>query len=302
MELILAIAVAAVVWWSGTGLVLFAASVGERSTGWSMATASGILPMAFCGLVFSSELDSFAAAIAAFCSAVLIWGWHELSFLLGYVTGPNKESCPDDARGFERFVLATKTILHHELAILATAIGIAAMTWGDVNQTGLLTFMVLWIMRISAKLNVFFGVPNLVDEWLPKHLEHLKSFFRKGPVGPWFPLSITLGTGIVIVLGALALHATAGSGVAFGYGLAAALAAIAVVEHWFLVLPIQDTALWRWVPRAKQPDGIDQRPSETPAKKQPLRSSASSTQRAPETTYSPSTLSLASRGIAAPLD
>ena len=27
--------------------------------------------------------------------------------------------------------------------------------------------MVLWVMRVSAKLNVFLGVPNLTEEFLP---------------------------------------------------------------------------------------------------------------------------------------
>ena len=39
--------------------------------------------------------------------------------------------------------------------------------------------MVLWWMHQSAKLNVFFGVRNLNEEFLPEHLEFLKSFLHQ---------------------------------------------------------------------------------------------------------------------------
>ena len=38
-----------------------------------------------------------------------------------------------------------------------------ALTWGGANQVGTWTFLVLWVMRLSAKLNVFLGVPNLTE-------------------------------------------------------------------------------------------------------------------------------------------
>jgi putative photosynthetic complex assembly protein 2 len=41
------------------------------------------------------------------------------------------------------------------------------------NQVGTGTFAVLWVMRISAKLNLFLGVRNLSEELLPPHLAYL---------------------------------------------------------------------------------------------------------------------------------
>jgi hypothetical protein len=37
-----------------------------------------------------------------------------------------------------------------------------------------------------------------------------------------------------------------------GLILVATLLAMAIVEHWLLVLPIQSTALWRWAMRKRQ--------------------------------------------------
>ena len=44
-----------------------------------------------------------------------------MSFLMGYVTGPRRSPCPDDAQGWRRFGLALQTVLYHELAIAVAA-------------------------------------------------------------------------------------------------------------------------------------------------------------------------------------
>ena len=61
-------------------------------------------------------------------------------------------------------------------------------------------------MRVSAKLNVFLGVPNLAEQFLPDHLHYLKSFLRKKPMNLLFPVSVTGGT---IVAALLIRHAVA---------------------------------------------------------------------------------------------
>ena len=66
-----------------------------------------------------------------------------------------------------RFINATQTVIYHEVAILATVAAIVALTWGAPNQFGTLTFIILWLARLSAKLNVYLGVPNLTEEFLP---------------------------------------------------------------------------------------------------------------------------------------
>ncbi len=94
-----------------------------------------------------------------------------------------------------------RAILWHELAILAVGVALIAVTWGEPNQVGTLTFVVLWVMRTSAKLNLFLGVRNLSEEFLPPHLAYLQSFFRRRAMNPLLPVSV-LGASAVLVMGA----------------------------------------------------------------------------------------------------
>ncbi len=73
------------------------------------------------------------------------------------------------------------------------------------------TFMVLWWMHQSAKLNVFLGVRNLNEEFLPDHLQFLKSFLTKRPMNLRFPISVTLSTVVAALLFEKAFAAEAGS-------------------------------------------------------------------------------------------
>jgi putative photosynthetic complex assembly protein 2 len=119
------------------------------------------------------------------------------------------------------------------------------LTWGAPNQFALWTLLVLWIMRLSTKFNVFLGVPNLTEEFLPNDLAFLKSYFRKRPMNLLFPVSVTLST--VATCGLIAQAATGTTDFAIaGYTMLAALMALAVLEHWFLVLPLPVADLWRW--------------------------------------------------------
>jgi putative photosynthetic complex assembly protein 2 len=127
-----------------------------------------------------------------------------------------------------------------------------ALTWGAPNQVGTGTFLVLWVMRTSAKLNLYFGVRNLSEQFLPRHLAYLESAFRRRPVNLLFPVSVT---GASLVLARLVLQArdaATPAPAAVGLGLVATLLALAIVEHWMLVLPLDTTALWRWAMRERR--------------------------------------------------
>jgi putative photosynthetic complex assembly protein 2 len=180
----------------------------------------------------------------AFACALVLWGWHELSFLMGFVTGPNRTPCPPDARGWRRFRLAAATLIYHEVAMFACVLVMAAFTWGKANQTATLTFLLLFVMRLSAKFNIFAGVPHLSTEMMPDHMRYLASYFRIGPPRWFFLGSVTAIAGLAAWLADLALHSQ--GGIATGYALAFALVALAFIEHGFLVVPWQDTAIFRW--------------------------------------------------------
>ncbi len=190
-----------------------------------------------------------AGAYCAFTCALLVWGWHELSFLTGWVTGPRQRAADPGVRGWPRFVQAVAAILWHELAILASGALIAAITWDAANTVGMATFAVLWVMRISAKLNVFLGVRNLSIEFLPPHLAYLASFFRKRAMNLLFPLSISASTVVAAWMVLEALDAAPGGAFAAGQLLVVTLLVLAILEHWLMVLPFNPTALWRWAMR-----------------------------------------------------
>lgn len=237
---------ALLMWFIGTASVVWLVSRPRRTFSSSLWLA-GVAAITATALVWAKAGDAGAgAAYAGFAAAILIWAWHEMSFLMGALAGPNRAACPAGATGWRRFSAATATVIHHELAIAATAILLFALTWGEPNQAAPLTFLLLFVLRLSAKFNLYLGVPNLSDEIFPAHLAHLKTYFRTSRLNWLFPFSIALGVGVV-AWGWIAGHAApAGSGASVTALLLTGLAGLGLVEHLFLVLPLRDAKMWSW--------------------------------------------------------
>ncbi len=238
-------------WWFSTGLILLLDGLPRWTFRWSLLGASGAFGLALHGVASSAGDPTPAGAYAAFTSAVLVWGWNEIAFLMGFVTGPRKAACPVGCSGWRHFGHATATVLHHELALAASALLVVLLTWGGVNQVATWTFLILWAMRLSTKLNLFLGVPNPSAELLPDHLRYLGRYLTRKPMNLLFPLSVTLSTAVAALLVHGALAPPAGSFPATGRSLLATLATLGVLEHWFLVLPLPATRLWRWSLRTR---------------------------------------------------
>ena len=237
---------ALLMWFIGTAAVVWLDSR-PRATFRTSLTLAGLVALAAGVLVWLKAGDSSEnGAYVGFGAAIVIWGWHEMSFLMGEVTGPNRAECPPGAVGWARFKAATATVIHHELAIAATAIALFVLTWGGPNQAAPLTFVLLFALRLSAKFNLYLGVPNLSDEVFPAHLAYLKSYFRKRRMNALFPISITLGSGLAVWAWLVAEASPAGTGAAASATLIAGLAALGVVEHLFLVLPMRDAKMFQW--------------------------------------------------------
>jgi putative photosynthetic complex assembly protein 2 len=237
---------ALLLWWSSTGAVLYLVGLPRRSFRWSMAAATALAAASVAGLIALADTVTPLGAYLGFACGLGLWAWHETSFLFGFVTGPRRLDARRDAAGWRRFRDALGTLVYHELAILVTAVALAWLLWDAANQVGLWAFFLLWIMRLSAKLNIFLGVPNMNEEFLPPHLGFLRSYFRKRAMNPLFPLSVTVGTLGFIWLLARAIAVEASAFEAAACLMLAAMLALAVLEHWFLVLPVPDAALWRW--------------------------------------------------------
>ena len=73
-------------------------------------------------------------------------------------------------------------------------------------------------------------------EFIPEHLNHLPSHFRIARMNWLFPISITgLSVAAAYWLGHVA--AAGSPAEAVGFALLGALTALALLEHWFMVLP-----------------------------------------------------------------
>ena len=248
-DLALAVVFAVFIWWFSTGIVLLLNRMSRGAVVLALLLSSLLGLAALMGLAHTSQQTGIAGAYCAFTCALLVWGWHELSFLTGWITGPRKTALPPGLPEGRRFVEAVRTILWHEIGIVAAGVAIVAITWGAPNQVGTGTFLVLWVMRTSAKLNLYFGVRNLSEQFLPRHLAYLESAFRRRPVNLLFPVSVTGASLVLALLVVQARHVATPGATAVGMTLVATLLALAIVEHWMLVLPLDTTALWRWAMR-----------------------------------------------------
>ena len=232
------------VWWASTVAIIYLDNLPRPTFKWSMLGATIVFAVSLYGLDASARDTTTAGAYWAFTWGLLAWGWQEMSFYMGFVTGSRKQPCREDCGGFAHFVHAVQTSLYHELAIIAAAAAVVWLTWGGPNQVGTWTFMVLWWMHQSAKLNVFFGVRNLNEEFLPEHLEFLKSFLRKRSMNLLFPVSVTVSTVITVLVAKAALADGVTVAERAGYTFLTVLMALAILEHWMLVLPMPSGAIW----------------------------------------------------------
>lgn len=243
-------------WWFSTGIILWrvkrADHEGRDAHLWSVILGLPLLLGGFIALRHTLQDDTATGAFIAFVAALSIWGWLELAFLSGIVAGPNTSPCPPYAPLWERFFRAVGTILWHELALMATLGILAIVSEGAANRFALWTFAILFFARISAKLNLFFGVPRIHTEFLPRPLAHLSSHFRRAPMNAFFPASITaLSFASACFLERLWSAQTEGH--ITGFTLLSALTLLALLEHWFMVIPLPDQKLWRWMLPAPRP-------------------------------------------------
>ena len=237
-------------WWFFTGAILLLvrrADAGNRvAHGRNVFLSVPLFALGFAGLMVSSiELSTFNIYVS-FISVLLIWGWIELAFLSGVITGSERRTCPAAMTGLDRFHRAWHTVSHHELLLLFALLAIVVISQGAENTFGLWTYLILFFARISAKLNLFFGVPRINTEFVPQPLRHLKSYFRQGPITLAFPVGVTF-LSVAAACFAERLIAAETQALTTGFSLLTALAVLATLEHWLMVVPLPDAKLWRWM-------------------------------------------------------
>lgn len=240
------------VWWFSTGAVLWLVRRPLAQEALVVAAMTLVGGVSCAGMIMLGPIDTTAAAYLSFLCGLGAWAFHEALFLMGVVTGPRPEPCPQGAKGWRRFHYATMAVLYHEIALAVTAAALLGLTWGQPNQAASLTFALLFVMRLSAKFNIFLGVPNLTEEFFPTRLEHLKSYLLKRPMNLLFPVSVV---GSFALLWALLAHvdvAPTDSATKATALLLFALGALALLEHAFMILPLPEAVLWRWAAPSTQ--------------------------------------------------
>jgi putative photosynthetic complex assembly protein 2 len=241
---LLPLAFVALLWWASTVVLLHrtlqpAATYARTLAGTAVLAAAGVA-----AVTLTRDTASESAAAIAFAGALAIWALLEASYLLGFVTGPRARACPDGVSGLERFGYGVQTSLYHELTLVAAAAMLGLLVAGGANTVAFWTFVALWLMRWSTKLNIFLGVRNLHGEFWPAHLQYLKTYARERSMNllfPWSLLLIALAVGICFVDAVTAVDGyTRTSAVLLGTILLLGLA-----EHLFLMLRVADERLWR---------------------------------------------------------
>ena len=242
-------------WWFSTGAILWLDRRPKPTYRRTLIASTVVAVAAIYGLFASMSDASPVGAVLAFTCALGIWGWHELSFLTGFIAGPHRSPCPPDATPWRRFTLATSTLIYHEIALALTTVAVVAITWRQPNQVGCWTFAILFVARLSAKLNLFLGVPNFNAEFFPDHLRHLTSYLRRGPMTALLPVSILAGSALAWAEVSASMKSDATTFDLVSFALVFALTALAIIEHAFMALPLNDAALWRWALPTSAKDG-----------------------------------------------
>ncbi|MEM9744998.1 MAG: putative photosynthetic complex assembly protein PuhE [Pseudomonadota bacterium] len=242
-----AVLVALIVWWAGTGVLFLLNRLRPSATPFTVLGSCAAVGAAVAAIEVSAPFATPAGAYVAFSAAVLLWAGLEMPHLLGVFTGPVRDACPPALRGFPRFTRAIGVGLYHDLAIMATGLGLIALLLRADNAVAAWTFCTLWLMRWSAKLNLFLGMPNVDLDLVPERMRYLATYMTARAMNPLFPVSVILGALVFAyhltsarpgdVTGAF--EVTAGT-------LLATLTGLAVIEHLLMVIPLKESALWRW--------------------------------------------------------
>jgi putative photosynthetic complex assembly protein 2 len=240
------------IWFIATGLIAWADNR-ERatfSTSLMVGSIAGITGLLV--ILVASLSTSVWAVYLAFIGALMVWGWHELSFLTGASAGPRRGPSDPSLTGIARFRQAAATVMHHEVALAVTALLLISLSWNVPNQIGATVFVLMFLMRLISKINLFVGVPNSTSEMLPDQLAYLKTYFGRNRMTALLIASIGVIAAVTVWFAGLALAAPVGSSAMVGASLLTTLALLGALEHLFLALPFRDGMLWGWaMPKRK---------------------------------------------------
>ena len=234
------------IWFVATGLIAWADNR-ERATFSTSLLIGSVAGIAGLLVILISSLSAQVWAVyLSFIGALMVWGWHELSFLTGASAGPRRGPADTSLTGVARFRQAAATVMHHEVALAVTALLLISLSWNAPNQIGATVFVLMFAMRLISKINLFVGVPNSTSEMLPDQLAYLKTYFGPSRMTLLLAASLAAIAAATAWFAQMALAAPVGSAAMVGASLLTTLALLGVLEHLFLALPFRDGMLWGW--------------------------------------------------------
>jgi putative photosynthetic complex assembly protein 2 len=242
--------VAIFTWWFFTGVILFIVrkSDGSKEVAHSRSVFLSIpfAALGVAGLFISAAELTTTKRISRFHLSTAGLGLDRIGIFGRDHNWSRTYRLPYDIKGWDRFYRAYSTLMHHELLLVSSLLVVVVICANATNTVGMWTYLILYAARISAKLNLFFGVPHINTEFVPKPLEHLKSYFTQGRITIAFPIGVTF-LSLAFACFTERWIASETSAQAVGFALLTSMAALAAIEHWLMVVPLPDAKLWRWM-------------------------------------------------------
>lgn len=187
--------------------------------------------------------DTIKGSYISFTGSLFVWGFVEVSFYTGYIVGPYVRPIFAISPSWEAFHQAVHRSIYHEMMIMTLGLAALVVFWKAKNKFGLYTFFILWFAHQSCKLNVFFGVTNIGREFIPDTVSDMAPYMTIANMNWLFPFSITLNTLFAYKILKYVRNPDEPSWRRIGYILVGMMALLALVEHWLLVLPLNES-LW----------------------------------------------------------
>lgn len=235
-------------WWLATGLVI--AAQRDPATRLAAAVVSGALALLGLWLVARSRTDATpAGARRALAGAGLLWTWVAVSLYAGWLVGPAPIQPGPETPVLVEAGYAIHALLWHELGSLIVLALAWRLTRGGPNCAALHVLVAFWATTQLAKLNVFVGVANPGERFLPEWLAFVEWYVGPARNTPLLAVSIAVLGAAALVAGRRAARAE-DPFARWAGAMVACMLALGALEHAFLGIAA-DVPLWDAFLRAR---------------------------------------------------
>ena len=122
VEIVIPIVIAVAAWWLSTVVILYRSGMPVSSFRRTFGGATAMLIAGIAAVWFYRNDPSPTGAYLSFFGGIAIFGWNEVAYLFGFVSGPRPKACPSSCSGWQRFSMGVKTCLYHEIAVVASRV------------------------------------------------------------------------------------------------------------------------------------------------------------------------------------